>query len=116
MQVWTWCSCGRRGLGISSSNPAGASYWPARSSGEGGASTVALLLPCAEMVRDTREDDTVDVSVGTAFGDLNPVRAARDALDQLSGPSAGTGDTATAPGPPPTVDPGVLAEARSRTC
>jgi hypothetical protein len=84
--------------------------------GEGGASTVALILPCAEMVRDTREDDTVDVSVGTAFGDLNPVRAARDALDQLSGPSAGTGDTASAPGPPPTVDPGVLAEARSRTC
>jgi hypothetical protein len=84
--------------------------------GEGGASTIALILPCAEMVRDTREDDTVDVSVGTAFGDLNPVRAARDALDQLSGPSAGTGDTATAPGPPPTVDPGVLAEVRSRTC
>ena len=84
--------------------------------GESGASTVALILPCAEMVRDTREDDTVDVSVGTAFGDLNRVRAARDALDQLSGPSAGTGVAATAPGPPPTVDPRVLAEARSRTC
>ena len=61
--------------------------------GEGAASTLALVLPCAEMVRDDRPDDTVDVAVGTAFGDVNPVRAARDALDQLSGPSAGTGDT-----------------------
>jgi LytR cell envelope-related transcriptional attenuator len=84
--------------------------------GEAGASTVALVLPCAELVRDTRTDDTVDVSVGTAFGDLNPVRAARDALDQLSSPSGGSGDAAAAPGPPPTVDPGVLAQARGRGC
>jgi hypothetical protein len=77
---------------------------------------VALILPCAELVRDARTDDTVDVSVGTAFGDLNPVRAARDALEQLSGPSGGSADGGTAPGPPPTVDPGVLAEARGRSC
>jgi LytR cell envelope-related transcriptional attenuator len=83
--------------------------------GEGGASTIALILPCAELVRDARADATVDVSVGTAFGDLNPRGAARDALDQLSGPSDG-GDTGTAPGPPPTVDPAVLAEARSASC
>ncbi len=84
--------------------------------GEAGASTVALVLPCAELVRDTRTDDTVDISVGTAFGDLNPVRAARDALDQLSSPAGGSGDAAAAPGPPPAVDPGVLADARARTC
>ena len=83
--------------------------------GESGASTIALVLPCAELVRDSRADDTVDVSVGTAFGDLNPVRAARDALDQLAGP-AGGGDTGAAPGPPPTVDPGLLAEVRGRSC
>ena len=81
--------------------------------GEAGASTVALLLPCAELVRDARTDDTVDVSVGTAFGDLNPVRAARDALDELSAGSSGEGGAA---GPPPPVDPGVLAEARGRSC
>jgi len=84
--------------------------------GESGASTIALVLPCAELVRDSRTDDTVDVSVGTAFGDLNPVRAARDALDELSGPAGGGGDTGAALGPPPTVDPGLLAEVRGRTC
>ena len=83
--------------------------------GESGASTVALILPCAELVRDERTDDTVDVAVGTDFGDLNPVRAARDALKQLSEPAGGA-DAAAAPGPPPTVDPAVLAEARGRTC
>lgn len=90
--------------------------------GEAGASTVALLLPCAELVRDGRADDTVDVSVGTAFGDLTPVRAAQDALDQLSAPGGdadGSGNVDLAggqAGPPPTVDPAVLDEARSRTC
>ena len=84
--------------------------------GEGAASTVALILPCAELVRDTRPDDTVDVAVGTAFGDLNPVRAAQEALDQLSDPAGGSADGSAAPGPPPTVDPAVLAEARGRTC
>lgn len=84
--------------------------------GEAGASTVALVLPCAELVRDARTDDTVDVSVGTDFGDLNPVRAARDALDELSSPAGGGATDAggAAPGPPPTVDPAVLADARSR--
>ncbi len=84
--------------------------------GEAGASTVALILPCAELVRDGRTDDTVDVAVGTAFGDLNPVRAARDALDQLSEPAAESTDAAAGSGSPPTVDPAVLAEARGRSC
>lgn len=82
--------------------------------GEGGASTIALLLPCAQLIRDDRADDTVDVAVGTAFGDLNPVRAVREALDQLSGGTGG--DAADAPGPAPTVDPAVLAEARGHSC
>jgi hypothetical protein len=92
--------------------------------GEAAASTVALVLPCAELVRDARADDTVDVSVGTAFGDLNPIRAVRDALDQLSAPSGGSDGSANAdpqnvdaaPTTPPAVDPQVLEEARSASC
>ena len=57
--------------------------------GQGAASTVALLVPCAELVRDGRTDDTVDVAVGTAFGDINPDRAVRDALDQLGASGSG---------------------------
>ncbi len=76
--------------------------------GKGAASTVSVVLPCAELVRDARADDTVDVAVGTAFGDLNPPKSARDVLDQLTTPP--TGDTSTA------VDPTTLTDARNATC
>jgi hypothetical protein len=89
--------------------------------GEAAASTVAIVLPCAELVRDGRAEATVDVAVGTAFGDLNPSRAAQAVLDQLSrGPSGGTDGSANADPnapevvpAPPTVDPAVLEEARA---
>jgi len=90
--------------------------------GEAAASTLSLVLPCAELVRDGREDDTVDVAVGTAFGDFNPATAARDALDQLTEPSGGSdgsanADPAATDSPaPPTVDPALLAEARDASC
>lgn len=73
--------------------------------GEGAASTVALVVPCAELVRDARTSDRVDVAVGTGFGDVNPIRSARDVLDQLS---AGGAD--------PTVDQAALTAARNTRC
>ena len=92
--------------------------------GEPAAGTVALVLPCAELVRDSRQDDTVDVSVGTAFGDINPARPIRDVLDQLAAPAGGTDGAGNAdpnapdpaPAAAPAVDPSVLAEARDATC
>jgi LytR cell envelope-related transcriptional attenuator len=92
--------------------------------GQGGASTVALLVPCAELIRDGRADNTVDVAVGTTFGDLNPGRAVRDALDQLGASGSGTdgagnADPAAGNAPPsgtPVVDPATLASARQATC
>jgi LytR cell envelope-related transcriptional attenuator len=92
--------------------------------GQGAASTVSLVVPCAELVRDGRPDDTVDVAVGTTFGNVNPSRAVRDALDQLgvsgSG-STGSGNADPAAGntPPPAtpiVDSATLASARAATC
>lgn len=91
--------------------------------GEGAASTVALVLPCVELVRDARTDATVDVAVGTGFGDLNPDRAVRDALDELSDPGGGTDGAANADPnaagaapPQPVVDPELLEEARAGSC
>ncbi len=91
--------------------------------GEPAASTLSLLLPCAELVRDGRQDGSVDVSVGTAFGDFNPGTAARDALDQLAEPSGGSDgagnadpNAADAAPAPPAVDPELVEEARSATC
>lgn len=93
--------------------------------GEAAASTVALVIPCAEMVRDGRGDASVDVAVGTGFGDLKPVRAARDALQQLSEPTAGTDGAANAdpgageaaaPTATTAVDPSTLQKARDAHC
>lgn len=96
--------------------------------GESAANTLALVLPCTELVRDGRADDTVSVSVGTEFTDVNPSRAVKDALEELTEPSGGTDGSgnadpnadpdapAGAPAPPPTVDPAVLAEARDASC
>ncbi|OLT15488.1 hypothetical protein BJF78_02120 [Pseudonocardia sp. CNS-139] len=93
--------------------------------GEAAAGTLALVLPCAELVRDARADDTVDVAVGTGFGDLNPSRAQRDVLDELANPGGGSDgaanadpNAAEAPPPPtsPVIDPDLLAEARGTAC
>lgn len=91
--------------------------------GEAAASTLTLVLPCAELVRDGRGDDTVEVSIGTAFGDFNPGRPARDALERLAEPQGGSDGSANADPnaaeaapAPPTVDPELIEEARNARC
>ncbi|GAA5116365.1 envelope integrity protein Cei [Pseudonocardia adelaidensis] len=91
--------------------------------GETAASTLTLVMPCVELVRDGRPDAGVDISVGTGFGDFNPGRAARDALDQLTEPGGGTDgaanadpDAAAAAPAPPTLPPELVEEARSASC
>jgi hypothetical protein len=97
------------------------------SAGEAAASTLALVLPCAEMVRDGRTESTVDVAVGTAFGDINPGTEAQDVLDQVAvAPTGGTDGSANADPnadpnaadapPAPQVDPTLLEEARNASC
>jgi hypothetical protein len=91
--------------------------------GEAAASTLTLVMPCAELVRDGRQDAGVDMSVGTGFGDFNPGRAARDALDQLTEPGGGSDGAANAdphaadPAPTqPAIDPELVKEARDANC
>jgi hypothetical protein len=91
--------------------------------GQGAARTLALVLPCVELVRDDRDDDAVDVSVGTGFRDVTPPRAVRNALEQI-GTGAGSDGAANAdPTDPaasgaaaPDVDPTVLETARDAAC
>ncbi|GAA4704705.1 envelope integrity protein Cei [Pseudonocardia yuanmonensis] len=79
--------------------------------GEGAAATLQLVLPCLELVRDERGDDSVDVAVGSGFTDVNPGRSVRDALEQLGAPGSGeTGEGQQVAAPQ--LDPQVLAEAR----
>ncbi|MEQ3552499.1 envelope integrity protein Cei [Pseudonocardia nematodicida] len=75
--------------------------------GEAGAATLALALPCVELIRDDRGGAVVDVVVGGAFTDVAPGRAARDALEQLSSPGSEDGAQA---------DPARLTEARDGVC
>lgn len=93
--------------------------------GEAAASTLTLVLPCVELVRDGRADPSVDLSVGTAFGDLNPRRytAGLSALEQLAQPAqGGTGATNADPdaqgdaAPAPVADPALLKRAREAHC
>ncbi|HEX5402972.1 MAG TPA: envelope integrity protein Cei [Pseudonocardiaceae bacterium] len=64
--------------------------------GAGAARTLSLLVPCAQLVRDNRQDTSVDLALGTYFTDLLPSRDALTVLDQLakcsrSHPEAGGG-------------------------
>jgi LytR cell envelope-related transcriptional attenuator len=92
-------------------------------SGQGAARTLTLVLPCTELVRDDRGDDTVDIAVGTGFRDVNPPRAVRNALDQIGNNGNGGGSDGSANADPnapttatPGVDPTVLETARNAAC
>ncbi|MDN5918620.1 MAG: envelope integrity protein Cei [Pseudonocardia sp.] len=78
-------------------------------SGQGAAETLALVMPCVEMVRDDRAGADVDIVIGAAFSDVSPGRAARDVLDALSAPAGQNGR-------PAAVDPAALQQARQNGC
>jgi LytR cell envelope-related transcriptional attenuator len=81
--------------------------------GQAAARTVRLVLPCLALVKDARPDDTVDVAVGTLFGEVNASKAAKTALQQLSGQTS----MADSDGPSaPSVDPDLLKQASEVPC
>lgn len=87
--------------------------------GTAAARTLSLVEPCAELIRDERQDATVDIAVGEDFGDLEPNRAARTLLEQLNdfakqNPPAQGGLQADAP--QPSLDSGLLGAARNVKC
>jgi len=86
--------------------------------GSSAARTLSLVVPCVELVRDDRQDASVDLAIGSAFGDVLPNQAARDVLARLAAWSATQGDDGgeqSAVTPPP-VDPELLTAARPGTC
>jgi hypothetical protein len=52
--------------------------------GAGGARMLSLLVPCAQLVRDNRTDQTVDFAVGANFNGLVVNTAAHQVLAQLT--------------------------------
>jgi hypothetical protein len=87
--------------------------------GTAAARTLSLVEPCAELIRDDRQDATVDIAVGEKFDDLHPNRSARALLEQLNdfakqNPPVQGGLQSNAP--QQKVDPGLLAAARNVKC
>ncbi|GAA3852023.1 envelope integrity protein Cei [Saccharothrix violaceirubra] len=88
--------------------------------GAGAARTLSLLAPCLELVRDERQDATVDVSVGKKFSELKPNHDARKVLDGLTAwaeqhPDRQGGQAADG-NPPPSIDQDHLDAARDVHC
>jgi len=52
--------------------------------GASAARTLSLIEPCLELVRDERQDATVDIAIGKKFDEVKPNHDARKVLDQLS--------------------------------
>jgi hypothetical protein len=87
--------------------------------GAAAARTVSLLEPCLELVRDDRQDATVDIAIGKKFDEVKPNADARKVLDQLKEwaeqqPEQQGGQAAAAS--PPTLNADNLAGARDVTC
>jgi hypothetical protein len=83
------------------------------------ARTLSLLVPCAQLVRDDRQDSSVDLSLGTYFTDLAPNGDATTVLSRLSAfarghPAAGGGLESQAP--TATVAGALLAGAHTFRC
>jgi hypothetical protein len=91
--------------------------------GASAARTLSLVEPCAELIRDERQDPTVDLALGKKFDDLRPKVEARKVLVQLTewavqNPEQSHeqqgGQQAQSPGPE--LDAGQLSAARQVDC
>ncbi|HEV2784243.1 MAG TPA: envelope integrity protein Cei [Actinophytocola sp.] len=83
------------------------------------ARTLSLVLPCAQLVRDGRADDTVDLALGAAFSTAHLDPSALTVLRQLQPQAAQRPDGAlhAIAGPATsTVSPTLLAAARPERC
>lgn len=88
--------------------------------GTAAARTLSLVTPCVELVKDNRADATVDLTIGTSFGDLRPKAEAVEALRELKTWSeqhqGGGGGEQSAGTPAPVVDQTLLTAARDLPC
>jgi LytR cell envelope-related transcriptional attenuator len=52
--------------------------------GESAARTISLLVPCTQLVRDNRQDATVDLAIGSDFTGVAPNSQAQQAMRELA--------------------------------
>lgn len=87
--------------------------------GESAARTLSLVLPCTQLIKDSRQDASVTVSIGTKFGSVAPNGDATKVLRQLTDfanahpvPQGGQ----QAQGLAPQISPELLTGAASTPC
>jgi hypothetical protein len=86
--------------------------------GTSAARTLSLLAPCSELVKDNRQDASVDFVIGNGYHDIQPRAEGRQAVQQLvqwSQQHQGGGGEQSA-GPQPVLDHNLLAAAREVGC
>lgn len=90
-------------------------YGPA---GTNAARTLSLIAPCAQLVRDDRQDNSVDLALGKKFDDIKTTSAAKKVLQELknSVPQRDHHGGAQHDDTPPAVDGELLSEARDVSC
>jgi hypothetical protein len=52
--------------------------------GESAARTISMVVPCTQLIRDNRQDSTVDLAIGKTFTGVAPNSSAQQALQQLA--------------------------------
>jgi hypothetical protein len=57
--------------------------------GAAGARALSLVVPCTQLIRDERQDATVDISLGSTFTAVTPNPQAQQAIQQLAAWGAG---------------------------
>ncbi|MBK1788735.1 envelope integrity protein Cei [Prauserella cavernicola] len=87
--------------------------------GEGAARAALLIDPCMELVKDNRQDATVDLAVGTQFNDARLTPATKDVLNRLtewSEQNRNTGDSEQSAGRGPNIDQELLDDTVPEFC
>jgi LytR cell envelope-related transcriptional attenuator len=88
--------------------------------GVAAARTVSIVAPCAQLVRDNRQDASVDIALGSYSNDLAPTSDAKQVLTQLAAWAAkhptATGGLQAQNGQQPAVSAALLAGAHTFQC
>lgn len=82
--------------------------------GAAAARTLSLVVPCGQLVRDERQDASVDLALGADFDEIQTTQEAKQILQELQGQAP---QQAADGGPnSPPIDPQLLQDARDVHC
>ncbi|WP_165944515.1 envelope integrity protein Cei [Saccharopolyspora terrae] len=86
--------------------------------GMSAARTLSLIAPCAQLVRDEREDAGLDLALGSRFDDIKTTQEAKQILQQLQNwvPQRDQQDGAQQEVTPPQISEDLLTKARDVHC